>query len=61
MLYEVITITSREHLDEILTSQLEKLGIKTIDYYLLHGLEGDSWDRLKKLGVIEFLETARAA
>lgn len=53
-------ITSREHMDEILNSQLEKLGIKTIDYYLLHGLEGDSWDRLKKLGVIEFLETAKA-
>jgi len=52
-------ITSRGQMDEILNSQLEKLGVSTIDYYLLHALEGDSWDRLKELGVIEFLETAK--
>jgi hypothetical protein len=54
-------ITSRGQMDEILNSQLEKLGVSTIDYYLLHALEGDSWDRLKELGVIEFLETAKKA
>ncbi|WP_321494927.1 aldo/keto reductase [uncultured Desulfobacter sp.] len=53
-------VSSRSQMDEILDQQLEKLGVATIDYYLLHALEGDSWNRLKALGVIEFLETARA-
>lgn len=53
-------IKTREDMDAILDKQLEKLGVATIDYYLLHALEGNSWDRLKSLGVIEFLEEAKA-
>lgn len=55
------SIQSRGDMDTILDKQLEKLGVATIDYYLLHALEGNSWDRLKALGVIEFLEKAKAA
>ena len=55
------SVKTREDMDAILNKQLEKLGVKTIDYYLLHALEGNSWDRLKSLGVIEFLENAKAA
>ncbi|MGB3222403.1 MAG: aldo/keto reductase [Desulforhopalus sp.] len=53
-------VKGREDMDAILDKQLEKLGVKTIDYYLLHALEGDSWDRLVSQGVIEFLEKAKA-
>jgi len=53
-------IKNREDMDAILDKQLEKLGVETIDYYLLHALEGNSWDRLKSLGVIDFLEKAKA-
>ena len=52
---------NRQDMDAILNRQLEKLGVETIDYYLLHALEGESWDRIKALGVIPFLEDARAA
>ena len=55
------SIKTRGDMDAILDKQLEKLGVATIDYYLLHALEGNSWDRLKSLGVIEFLEKAKAA
>lgn len=54
-------VKTREDMDLILDKQLEKLGVETIDYYLLHALEGDSWDRLQSLGVIDFLEQAKAA
>ncbi len=53
-------VNNREDMDALLTKQLEKLGVSSIDYYLLHALEGDSWDRLQAMGVIEFLETAKA-
>lgn len=52
---------NRQDMDAILNRQLEKLGVEIIDYYLLHALEGESWDRIKALGVIPFLEDARAA
>ncbi|MFV0436665.1 MAG: aldo/keto reductase [Desulfopila sp.] len=54
-------VKNRADMDAILDRQLEKLGIDTIDYYLLHALEGESWDQLLSQGVIAFLEDARAA
>ena len=57
----VWAINSRDEMDVLLHKQLEKLGVKTIDYYLLHALEGDSWDRMKDMGVVDFLEQAKAA
>ena len=50
----------REDMDEYLNAQLERLATDHIDYYLVHGLNGESWDRLAGLGVIEFLEKAKA-
>jgi len=53
-------INSRSDMERILERQLERLGVETIDYYLLHALEGDSWERMEALGVIDFLEQAKA-
>jgi hypothetical protein len=47
-------------MDRYLSLQLEKLGTETIDYYLLHGLNGKVWDDLEKLGVANFLDSALA-
>jgi predicted aldo/keto reductase-like oxidoreductase len=43
--------------EKIFNSQLSKLGVDFIDYYLIHML-GDmkSWERLGSLGVLEWLE-----
>ena len=38
--------------------QLERLDIKTIDYYLIHSVDGDSWQKCKDHGVFDFLNKA---
>ncbi len=45
--------------DRILNEQLERLDT-TIDFYLLHGLNGQSWSRAKEMGVIPWAEKAIA-
>ena len=52
-------IKTREEMDTFLTRQLERLQTDHIDFYLVHGLDGESWDRMRDLGVREFLERAR--
>lgn len=50
----------RQDMDNILRDQLKKLQTDRIDYYLLHAIYGrDMWDRMRALGVIEFLEKAK--
>ena len=51
-------INSREDMDSYLEKQLVKLQTDRIDYYLLHALNGLTWDKLDQLGVAEFLDTA---
>ena len=53
-------IESREDMDTYLNAQLEKLKTDHIDYYLVHGLNGNLWDRLESLGVSDFLDKAVA-
>ena len=53
-------IKNREDMDFYLNAQLEKLKTDHIDYYLIHGLAGDLWDRLVSFGVPDFLDQARA-
>jgi len=49
-----------EDMDKMLSLQLKKLQTDHIDYYLLHGLEEESWKKLLGFGVFEFLEKAKA-
>ncbi len=53
-------INTRDEMDRYLRLQLDKLGTETIDYYLLHGLNGKVWDDLERLGVANFLDSALA-
>jgi len=55
------SIKTREDMDRILDIQLRKLQTNHIDYYLLHSLEAGHWKRLQDLGVLEFLDSAKAA
>jgi hypothetical protein len=52
-------IKSREDMERYLTAQLKKLQMDRIDYYLLHNLDGKSWDIVWKLGVLDFLDQAK--
>lgn len=53
-------VKSREDMDHFLNSQLEKLNTDHIDYYLVHALVGGLWDSIEKLGVADFLDSAKA-
>jgi len=42
-------------MDTFFKEQLERLKTDYFDFYLLHGLNGEMWDRMRDLGVREFL------
>jgi hypothetical protein len=50
----------KEQMDAFLKEQLERLNTDYLDFYLLHGLNGQIWDRMKNLGVREFLDRKKA-
>ncbi len=49
-------VTATEHFERFFQMQLENLQTDYIDVYLLHSLNKNRWDFMKKLGAIEFLE-----
>lgn len=49
---------NKDEMHETLDEQLAKLKTDTIDYYLIHALDGKSWDKAKSKGVIEFMNEA---
>jgi predicted aldo/keto reductase-like oxidoreductase len=53
-------VENREDMDKFLNAQLERLKTDHIDYYLVHGLQGKSWDKLEALGVTDFLDKVKA-
>lgn len=52
-------VKARKDMDPILATQLKNLRTDRIDYYLLHSLVKSSWESMKSLGVLEFLDRAR--
>ncbi len=53
------SVQSREDMDHILQSQLLTLHTDHIDYYLLHSLAHENWEKMKRLGVRAFLDAAK--
>ncbi len=47
-------------MEKYLEIQLEKLQTEYIDYYLIHSLGKGSFEKLKEIGVLKFLEDAKA-
>lgn len=45
--------------DTLLNEQLAKLKTDYIDFYLVHALTEDLWNRKKKHGILEFLDRAK--
>jgi uncharacterized protein len=56
----LFTLRHKEQMESFLKEQLERLKTDYLDFYLLHGLDGDTWDRMKSLGVREFLDKKKA-
>jgi predicted aldo/keto reductase-like oxidoreductase len=52
-------INNKDSMAEIFNKQLQNLQVEYIDYYLLHSLTGDSWDKMVSLGIIDFMDKIR--
>ena len=54
-------VKTTDNIDKFFQTSLERLGMDYIDYYLVHSLSNfAAWERIKKLGVVEYLEKAKA-
>jgi len=53
-------VDTAQDFDRILDEQLGKLQTDHIDFYLLHALDKDGWQKLRDLGVIAWAEKAMA-
>jgi hypothetical protein len=49
-------IQSAEDFDRYFNEQLERLQTEKIDFYLLHGLNGRVWPKVRDLGVLQWAE-----
>jgi predicted aldo/keto reductase-like oxidoreductase len=56
-----MTIRKKEAIRDTFQKQLEKLQIDTIDYYLLHSIDGGIWDRMLSLDIVDFMDSIRAS
>jgi predicted aldo/keto reductase-like oxidoreductase len=53
-------VESAEDFDRYLDEQLKRLQTDHIDFYLLHGLNAESWTKVRDLGVLRWAERAIA-
>ena len=53
-------VKSTDDFDRLLNRQLEKLQTDHVDFYLLHALHQGTWGKVRDLGVLEFLDRAKA-
>jgi len=53
-------ITKAAEFDRIFDEQMKRTEVDKIDYYLLHGLNKDSWAKVRDLGVIAWAEQQMA-
>ncbi|MCP4536940.1 MAG: aldo/keto reductase, partial [Chloroflexi bacterium] len=53
-------VKAAEDFDKYLNGQLGKLQTKHVDFYLLHGLGGKSWGKMRDMGVLDWAEGAIA-
>lgn len=54
-------VDNREKMDIILEKQLERLQTNYIDYYLVHALDGQSWDKMTNLNIKDFLQKIKVS
>jgi predicted aldo/keto reductase-like oxidoreductase len=54
------SVESRADMDRVLSEQLDALCTDHVDCYLLHGIGASGWARFRDLGVIDFLDAAKA-
>ena len=53
------SVRTGDDMEKILSVQLENLRTDRIDYYLLHGIVGETWRKMMDLHVLDFLDKAK--
>ncbi|MFC1933563.1 aldo/keto reductase [Chloroflexota bacterium] len=53
-------VESTEDFDRYFFEQLERLQMEKLDFYLLHGLNGNSWRKVRDLGILRWAEDKMA-
>ena len=53
-------VKKQSDFDTMLADELQRLQTDTIDFYLMHALDRDSWEKTKQLGLLRKAETALA-
>lgn len=48
-----------EDMDKLLNAQLGRLKTDHIDYYLIHGINNNSWHSIESKGVADFIQMAK--
>ena len=51
-------VESRSQMDDILDQQMKRMEVKNIDFYLAHNLNKANWEKMKRLGMLPFLDEA---
>ena len=55
-------VRSEDGPEKIFSEELKRLKTDYVDYYLMHMLaDVDTWERMKKLGIVEWLEEKKAS
>jgi predicted aldo/keto reductase-like oxidoreductase len=47
-------VESADTFDDYLDEQMERLKTKKLDFYLLHGLNGESWPKVRDWGILDW-------
>lgn len=55
-IWEVKTI---DDVKRIFTEQLERLNMEYVDFYLMHALNKERWETIKRLGILDYCEELR--
>lgn len=53
-------VKQQDDFDTMLAEELQRLQTDTIDFYLMHALDHDSWEKTKQLGLLQKAEAALA-
>lgn len=57
-IWEVKTL---DDVKRIFTEQLARLDMEYVDFYLMHALNKERWETIKKLGILDYCEELRTA
>ena len=54
-----LSVNKEEDLMNIFKIQLQNFNVDFIDYYMLHGLNRSSWDKMLEFNALEFLDSIK--